>query len=70
MRALPNEVYGGISTSIIFSAWNVAVYVNQIDDFKVMEAEKTKKYQKIVAKIINQNKGLYFKNELFVISKV
>ncbi len=70
LRALPNEVYGGISTSIIFSAWNVAVYVNQIDDFKVMEAEKTKKYQKIVAKIINQNKGLYFKNELFVISKV
>ena len=70
LRALPNEIQGGIATSIIFSAWNVAVYVNQIDDFKVIEAEKTKKYQQVVARIINKNKGLYFNNELFVISKI
>ena len=70
LRALPNEIQGGIATSIIFSAWNVAVYVNQIDDFKVIEAEKTKKYQQVVARIINKNKGLNFNNELFVISKI
>ena len=70
LRALPNEIQGGIATSIIFSAWNVAVYVNQIDDFKVIEAEKTKKYQQVVARIINKNMGLYFNNELFVISKI
>ena len=69
LRALPNEIQGGISTSVIFSAWNVAIYVNQIDDFKVFEAEKSQKYQKIVAKIINLNKGLYFNNEMFVITK-
>ena len=69
MRALPNEIQGGISTSVIFSAWNVAIYVNQIDDFKVFEAEKSQQYQKIVAKIINLNKGLYFNNEMFVITK-
>ena len=69
MRALPNEIQGGIATSVIFSAWNVAIYVNQIDDFKVFEAEKSQRYQKIVSKIINLNKGLYFNNEMFVITK-
>ena len=69
LRALPNEIQGGIATSVIFSAWNVAIYVNQIDDFKVFEAEKSQQYQKIVSKIINLNKGLYFNNEMFVIIK-
>ena len=69
LRALPNEIQGGIATSVIFSAWNVAIYVNQIDDFKVVDAEKSQQYQKIVSKIINQNKGLYFNNEMFIISK-
>ena len=69
LRALPNEIQGGIATSIIFSGWNVAIYVNQIDESKVIEAEKSQQYQKIVSKIIDQNNGLYFNNEMFVISK-
>ena len=69
LRALPNEIQGGIATSVIFSAWNVAIYVNQIDESKVIEAEKSQQYQKIVSKIIDQNNGLYFNNEMFVISK-
>ena len=69
LRALPNEIKGGIATSLIFSAWNAAVYVNQISDEQVMKAERNKDYLKIVKKIVNENKGLYFNDELFVIEK-
>tara|TARA_A100001011_G_scaffold389289_1_gene470482 strand:+ start:75 stop:1184 length:1110 start_codon:yes stop_codon:yes gene_type:complete len=69
LRALPNEISGGIATSVIFSAWNAAVYVNQITDEQIFKAEKSKNYQKIVQKVINRYKGLYFKNEIFVIEK-
>ena len=69
LRALPNEISGGIATSVIFSAWNAAVYVNQITDEQIFTAEKSKNYQKIVQRIVNKNKGLYFNNELFVIQR-
>ena len=69
LRALPNEISGGIATSLIFSAWNAAVYVNQISDEQVMSAERKKDYLKIVKEIVNRNKGLYFNDELFVIER-
>ena len=69
LRALPNEIKGGIATSLIFSAWNAAIYVNQISDEQVMKAERNKKYLKIVKEIVNKNKGLYFNDELFIIQK-
>ena len=69
LRALPNEIQGGIATSVIFSAWNVAIYVNQIDELKVLNAEKSQNYQKIVSTIVNKNNGLYFNNEIFVIQR-
>ena len=69
LRALPNEISGGIATSLIFSAWNAAVYVNQISDEQIMNAERKKYYQKVVKDIVNKNKGLHFNNELFVIEK-
>mgnify|MGYP003312371221 FL=1 len=69
LRALPNEISGGIATSLIFSAWNAAVYVNQISDEQIMNAERKKYYQKVVKDIVNKIKGLYFNNELFVIEK-
>ena len=69
LRALPNEISGSIATSLIFSAWNASIYVNQMDDDKVMLAEKSKNYKKIVEKIITKNKGLFFYNEIFVIEK-
>ena len=55
--------------SISFSAWNASIYVNQMDYDKVMLAEKSKNYKKIVEKIISKNKGLFFYNEIFVIEK-
>ena len=69
LRALPNELTGSIATSLIFSAWNASIYVNQIDDDKVMKVEKSKNYENVVQKIITKNKGLYFNNEIFVIEK-
>ncbi len=69
LRALPNEISGGIATSVIFSAWNAAVYVNQMTDEQIFKAEKSKNYQEIVQKIVNKHKGLYFNNELFVIER-
>ena len=69
LRALPNEISGSIATSLVFSAWNASIYVNQMDDAKVMKVEKTKNYEKIVTQIVAKNKGLYFNNEIFVIKK-
>ena len=69
LRALPNEISGGIATSLIFSAWNAAVYVNQISEEQIFKAEKSKNYQKIVQGVVNKYKGLYFYNELIVIEK-
>ena len=69
LRALPNEISGGISTSLMFSAWNAAVYVNQMSDEQVIKAERSKNYLKIVKDIVNKNKGLYFKDELFIIER-
>ena len=69
LRALPTEISGGIATSLVFSAWNASIYVNQMDDEKVMKVEKTKNYEKVVQNIVAKNKGLYFNNEIFVIEK-
>ena len=69
LRALPTEISNGIANSLIFSAWNASIYVNQMDDDKVMKVEKTKNYEKIVQKVVAKNKGLYFNNEIFVIEK-
>ena len=69
LRALPTEISGGIATSLVFSAWNASIYVNQMDDDKVMRVEKTRNYEKVVQKIVSKNKGLYFNNEIFVIEK-
>ena len=53
----------------MFSAWNAAVYVNQMSDEQVIKAERSKNYLKIVKDIVNKNKGLYFKDELFIIER-
>ena len=69
LRALPNEISNGISTSVIFSAWNAAVYVNQINDLEIHKAEKNNSYEAIVKKIIKKYDGLWFNDELLIITK-
>ena len=67
LRALPNEIENSISTSLIFSAWNAATYVGQINDENVMEAEKNNQYFQHVQEIINKYKTLWFNDEMFII---
>mgnify|MGYP001173542138 CR=1 FL=1 len=69
LRALPNEIRDGISTSIVFSGWNAATYVNQMDDKKIAEVEKNNKYESPTKAIIKKHKGLWFNDELLVIKK-
>jgi len=67
LRALPNEIENSISTSLIFSAWNAATYVGQINDENVMEAEKNNQYFQHVQEIIKKYKTLWFNDEMFII---
>ncbi len=69
LRALPNEIEDGISTSLIFSAWNNINYVTQINDNKIKEAEKNNKCFEILSNILKKNDGLYFNNEMLLIEK-
>ena len=69
MHVMPDELEHGIGTSTLFAAWNAAVYVNQIDETKILRAQKSSHYENIVSEIVNEYKGLYFNNELFVIEK-
>jgi hypothetical protein len=63
------KIGNGISTSVIFSAWNAAVYVNQINDLEILKAEKNNSYEAIVKKIIKKYDGLWFNDELLIITK-
>ena len=45
------------------------LFLLKIDELKVLNAEKSQNYQKIISEIINKNNGLYFNNEIFVIQR-
>ena len=69
LRALPNEISNGISTSVIFSGWNATTYVNQMSEEKILDAEKNNLYQTPTRKVITKHRGLWFNDELLVITK-
>ena len=52
LRTLPNEIQNGIATSIIFSSWNAATYVNQISDDKVLIIEQNSQHVKHIQEIV------------------
>ena len=67
LRALPNEIENGIATSLIFSSWNAATYVDQINNENVMKAEQNGQYVQYIQEIIKKYGGLWFNNEMIVI---
>ena len=67
LRALPNEIENGIATSLIFSSWNAATYVGQINNENVMKAERDGRYVQYIQEIIKKYGGLWFNNEMLVI---
>jgi len=69
LRALPEEITKGISTSAVFSAWNAATYVNQINDSEILKIEKKFQHIKPTQAIIKKYKGLWFNDEMLVIEK-
>ena len=69
LRALPNEIENGIATSLIFSSWNALTYVAQINDEKIIKAEKEGKYLNHIQETIKKHDGLWFNNEILIIKK-
>ena len=69
LRSQPNEINSGISTSLVFSAWNACTYVAQMSDQMVKEKEADQSYIKCVEDIIRENDGLWFNDELLVIER-
>ena len=70
LRSLPNEIENSIATSLIFSSWNAATYVGQIDNEKIITAEKTGLYIKHVQEILKKYDGLWFNDEMLVIENI
>ncbi len=67
LRALPNEIDNGIGTSLIFSSWNAATYVSQVNNENIMKAEQDGRYVRYVQETIKKYGGLWFNDELLII---
>ena len=67
LRALPNEIENSIATSLIFSSWNAATYVGQINNENIMKAEQDGRYVQYIQETIKKYGGLWFNDELLVI---
>jgi hypothetical protein len=69
MHTLPAEVGDRIGTSMLFAAWNAAIYVNQIEDERLGEVVATGKYLEATQAVLQRHGGLWFNDESFVISR-
>ena len=70
LRALPNEIENGISTSLLFSSWNATTYVGQISNKKILEAENNNNYINNVHEVIKKYDGLWFNDEIIVAERL
>jgi hypothetical protein len=69
LHAMPSEVQEHIGTSLILAAWNAATYVAQIDEERLSEAVGTGRYVPATRAVIQENEGVWFNDEAFVISR-
>lgn len=69
MHALPTEISSSIGTSTLFAAWNAAVYVAQIEDERLTEAMRGEKYLDATNTVLNKYGGLWFNDELYIVSR-
>jgi len=58
-----------IGTSTLLAAWNAATYVAQIEDTRLSQAMRDNRYLEATASILQQNQGLWFWDESYVISR-
>jgi hypothetical protein len=71
VRTLPNEIdpdapMGG---STILAAWNAATYVAQIEDDRLAQAMADDRYRQATRDVLLRHGGLWFNDEVFVISR-
>ena len=69
MHTLPSEVGASIGTSTLLAAWNAAVYVGQIEDQRLDEVITSRDYLDVTNAVLNENDGLWFLDESFVVSR-
>jgi len=71
MHTLPGEIANtsSIGTSTLFAAWNAAIYVSQVEDFRVAEAAADGRYLAATQEVLQKHGGLWFYDESYVISR-
>lgn len=71
MHTLPSEVntVTAIGTSTLLAAWNAAIYVAQIEDGRLEDVIYDGSYLDATRAVLNKNKGLWFYDESFVVSR-
>ncbi|MEJ0087054.1 MAG: hypothetical protein WDO72_15355 [Pseudomonadota bacterium] len=69
MHTLPAEVGDRIGTSMLFAAWNAAIYVNQIEDERLGEVVGNGTYLPATQAVLRKHGGLWFNDESFVVSR-
>lgn len=69
MHTLPNEIERTIGTSTLLAAWNAAVYVAQVEDYRLEEKTLDGSYVEAVRDVLHRNGGLWFNDESYVISR-
>ena len=69
MHTLPSEIGTNIGTSTLLAAWNAAVYVAQIEDWRLEEAIADSRYLHATREVLHEYGGLWFKDESFVVSR-
>lgn len=69
MHTLPDEIESNIGTSTLFAAWNAAIYVAQIEDEMLEPVLTSGAYLEHTEQVLKKYGGLWFNDEVFVISK-
>jgi hypothetical protein len=69
MHTLPSEISASIGTSTLLAAWNAATYVAQIEDDRLSDVHRDSRYTDATREVLQQNGGLWFYDESFVISR-
>jgi hypothetical protein len=69
MHTLPDEISESIGTSTLFAAWNAAIYVAQIEDERLEPVVSSGAYLDATSKILHKYNGIWFNDEVFVISR-
>jgi len=60
---------GAMGISTLLAAWNAATYVAQIEDDRLARAMAHDQYLQATREVLLRNGGLWFNDELFVISR-